>query len=257
MTEAQMNANRENAKKSSGPKTDAGKANSSRNATKHGLTAANPLLPGEEPDGLQRLRNDLCSRFRPVGDGEELLVTRIADLQWRLGRVFSHEAAIIRDNFYNIGQKDKFRDLRYHRQKADAEKDGEPLPAPPTPPDPADLAARAFNMDCAGPNSLLKLSRYEGALDRSIDRCLRQLKVFQTARIAQEPAQEPAKTVAEPAPTPSETANCKTNPRIQADPPPAPSGPQMQPNATLNPVSDAPPTGPGRVNGHADPFEKV
>jgi len=131
MTEAQMNANRENAKKSSGPKTDAGKANSSRNATKHGLTAANPLLPGEEPDGLQRLRNDLCSRFRPVGDGEELLVTRIADLQWRLGRVFSHEAAIIRDNFYNIGQKDKFRDLRYHRQKADAEKDGEPLPRRP------------------------------------------------------------------------------------------------------------------------------
>jgi hypothetical protein len=220
MTEAQMNANRENAQKSSGPKTDAGKANSSRNATKHGLTAANPLLPGEEPDGLQRLRNDLCSRFRPVGDGEELLVTRIADLQWRLGRVFSHEAAIIRDNFYNIGQKDKFRDLRYHRQKADAEKDGEPLPTPPTPPDPADLAARAFNMDCAGPNSLVKLSRYEAALDRAIDRCLRQLNAFQAARKAQEAAQEAAEPPAQPVPTPSESVNYKTNPRNRPNPAP-------------------------------------
>jgi hypothetical protein len=172
MTEAQMNANRENAKKSSGPKTDAGKANSSRNATKHGLTAANPLLPDEDRSGHQRLRDDLYTRFRPVGEGEEMLVSCIADLQWRLSRVLTHEAGIYRDNFYAIGQKDKFRDLRYHRQKADAEKDGEPLPTPPIPPDPADLAARAFNMDCAGPNSLIKLSRYETALDRSIDRCM-------------------------------------------------------------------------------------
>jgi hypothetical protein len=245
MTEAQMNANRENAKKSSGPKTDAGKANSSRNATKHGLTAANPLLPGEEPDGLQRLRNDLCSRFRPVGDGEELLVTRIADLQWRLGRVFSHEAAIIRDNFYNIGQKDKFRDLRYHRQKADAEKDGEPLPEPLTPPDPADLAARAFNMDCAGPNSLSKLSRYESSIDRSIDRSLRQLKAFQSARKAHEQAQNPDETVAEttvePPATPANTVNYKTNPRNRPNPAPeAPPEPletfRTYPRASGDPV---------------------
>jgi hypothetical protein len=241
MTEAQMNANRENAKKSSGPKTDAGKANSSRNATKHGLTAANPLLPGEEPDGLQRLRNDLCSRFRPVGDGEELLVTRIADLQWRLGRVFSHEAAIIRDNFYNIGQKDKFRDLRYHRQKADAEKDGEPLPEPLTPPDPADLAARAFNMDCAGPNSLSKLSRYESSIERSIDRSLRQLKAYQSARKAQEPVESHDDTVAVPLTTPANTVDYKTNPRNRPNPAPeAPPEPletfRTYPRASAGPV---------------------
>jgi len=172
MTEAQMNANRENAKKSTGPRSDAGKANSSRNATKHGLTSANPLLPGEEPDGLQRLRDDLYGRFRPVGEGEELLVTRIADLQWRLSRVLTHEAGIYRDNVGAIQQKDKFHEDRYNRQQAEAERRGEPLPTPPIPPDPADLAARAFNMDCAGPNSLIKLSRYETALDRSIDRCM-------------------------------------------------------------------------------------
>jgi hypothetical protein len=136
MTEAQMNANRENAQKSTGPRSDAGKANSSRNATKHGLTAANPLLPSEDPEELQILRQDHYFRYQPVGPAEELLVTRIADIQWRLSRVFTHEAGIYRDNFHAIAKKDEFRELRYHRQKADAEKDGEPLPAPPTPPRP-------------------------------------------------------------------------------------------------------------------------
>ena len=234
MTEAQMNANRENAKKSSGPKTDAGKANSSRNATKHGLTSANPLLPGEDPAGLHSLRIDLFTRFRPVGDGEEMLVQRIAEAQWRLSRVLTHEAGIHRDNFHAIAKKDEFRDLRYHRQKADAEKDGEPLPAPPTPPDPADLAARAFNMDCAGPNSLLKLSRYETTLDRSIDRCIKQLQVFQAARNAQKPVE----TVPEPFPTPAETTDCKTNPSPRPAAAPDPLTPPMQPNATPNPASE-------------------
>jgi hypothetical protein len=241
MTEEQINANRENAQKSTGPRSDAGKAASSRNATKHGLTGANPLLPGEDPARLENLRIDLFHRFRPVGDGEELLVTRIADAQYRLSRVFSHEAAIIRDNFYNIGQKDKFRDLRYHRQKADAEKDGEPLPAPLAPPDPEDLAARAFNMDCAGPNSLLKLSRYESALGRSIDQSLRQLKAFQAARQAQEPVESHDDTVAEPLTTPANTVNYKTNPRNRPNPAPeAPPEPletfRTYPRASNGPV---------------------
>jgi hypothetical protein len=240
MTEAQVNANRENAKKSSGPKTDAGKANSSRNATKHGLTGANPLLPGEDPDGLQRLRDDLCNRFRPVGDGEEMLVYRIADAQWRLSRVFHYEAGIYRDNFYAIAKKDEFRELRYNRQKADAEAAGEPLPTPLAPPDPDDLAARAFNMDCAGPNSLVKLSRYETALERSIDRCIKQLQVFQTARNAQKPAE----AVPEPAPTPSESTNCKTNPESAAEAPPSPAAQPVQRNATLKPAFETDPTPP-------------
>jgi hypothetical protein len=45
-TEAQINANRENAKKSTGPRTAEGKAASSRNGLKHGLRAVRiPQLP--------------------------------------------------------------------------------------------------------------------------------------------------------------------------------------------------------------------
>src|ERR1039458_4469977 len=91
-TEAQTNANRRNAAKSTGPRTTEGKAASSRNALKHGLCADQHPLPGEDPEGFRLLLDDLFGRFRPVGDGEETLVLRIAADQWRLDRALPMEA---------------------------------------------------------------------------------------------------------------------------------------------------------------------
>ena len=240
MTEAQMNANRENAKKSTGPRSAAGKATSSRNATTHGLTAVNLFLPGEAPEDHQRLRVNLYTTFRPVGEGEEDLVDRIANAQWCLCRVPEQEAGVYRDNFHAVRRMDEFREKCYNDRKAQAEKDGTPMPAPFIPPDPADLAARAFNMDCAGPNSILKLSRYATALDRAVDRCLRLLKVYQTARLSHPEAQEAQEaqvpvesaapsfedTIAEASVTPPEPVDYKTNPIPRRNPAPeAPSEP--------------------------------
>ena len=70
-TEAQINANRENAKKSSGPRSAQGKAASSRNGLKHGLCAGQHILPGEDPEEFLLLLKDLFDHFRPVGPGEE------------------------------------------------------------------------------------------------------------------------------------------------------------------------------------------
>jgi len=197
MSEAQTNANRENAQKSSGPRSDAGKAKSSRNATKHGFTSStNPFFPGEEPEEFIALRLDHFTRYQPVGPAEETLIDRIAAAQWRLGRVFSHEAAIHRDSFYNIEVIDSYRGSRYEKRKAEAIADGEPIPERPEVPGPEDLAGRAFNMDCNGPNAIGKLVRYETSLERSIDRSIRLLNAFQTARRAQE-AREAAQQAAQ------------------------------------------------------------
>jgi hypothetical protein len=261
MSEAQTNANRENAQKSSGPRTGAGKANSSRNATKHGFTSnTNPFLPGEEPEEFLALRLDHFTRYQPVGPAEETLIDRIAAAQWRLGRVFSHEAAIHRDSFYNIEVIDSYRASRYEKRKAEATADGEPIPERPEVPGPEDLAGRAFNMDCNGPNAIGKLVRYETSLERSIDRSIRLLNAFQTARKAQEAAQENARTAAEkaarqaednaaedaifaaePPATPPNSTEYKTNPKYRPNrAPEAPSEPLVTfrnyPRASGDPV---------------------
>jgi hypothetical protein len=218
-TEAQINANRENAKKSTGPRTAAGQAASSRNGLKHGLCADKHLLPGEDPEDFLSLVQDLLDRFRPVGDGEEKLVLRIAAGQWRLDRAFPMEAGIYRDRFHDVAHKDEIRQMRYDRKKAETEEDGKPVPPPPTPPIEGDLLARGFNVDCEGPNSFVKLARYETSIERSIDRCLRQLKAFQAARTTPHPEgpepPEPPETKPEPAPEPPTTDDYKTNPILE------------------------------------------
>src|ERR1022692_3897001 len=146
-TEAQVNANRENARKSSGPRTAEGKAASSRNSLKHGLCANQHLLPGEDPDDFFALVHDLLDRFRPVGEGEEKLVLRIAADQWRLDRVFPMEAGILRDRFYDVAARDGNLQRSYAQHKKNHESKPETVPPPPALPDERDLLARAFDVD--------------------------------------------------------------------------------------------------------------
>jgi len=54
-TEAQINANRLNAQKSTGPVTPEGKARSSLNALKSGIDAWSHIIPGEDPAELEAL----------------------------------------------------------------------------------------------------------------------------------------------------------------------------------------------------------
>ena len=91
----QIRANRRNARKSTGPKTEAGKAASSANALKHGLTAAEAVvLPEEEPEDFERLREGVIADLAPAGALQVALAQRIAVLLWRLDRVARLEAEL-------------------------------------------------------------------------------------------------------------------------------------------------------------------
>ena len=90
---ARLAANRANAGRSTGPRTTAGRAASSRNATPARPPSRQPLLPGEDPADLEALTGG-SSSARPRGGVEELLVDDIVGLVWRLRRLARVEAAL-------------------------------------------------------------------------------------------------------------------------------------------------------------------
>lgn len=92
-SQRKIEANRENSKKSTGPKTPAGKAISSWNSTRHGLLSRK--LPGTARQDKEQFTNLLVSLqqdLEPVGTLEELLVEKIAHEYWRLGIAASFES---------------------------------------------------------------------------------------------------------------------------------------------------------------------
>jgi len=94
-TAAQAAANLANAQNSTGPRTETGKAASSQNALKHGLTAQTVLLPGEDPAAYRRMCDGMFESFAPANTPEKELIQLLCDTQWRLQRCGRLEVAIL------------------------------------------------------------------------------------------------------------------------------------------------------------------
>lgn len=91
-TQSQIDANRLNAQKSTGPRTEAGKEQVRRNALKHGLRAETiRVLPHEDSAEFARKFNLLCDEFRPRTEGEMLLVENATALAWKITRADRYE----------------------------------------------------------------------------------------------------------------------------------------------------------------------
>jgi hypothetical protein len=88
-TQAQITANRLNAKKSTGPRTPEGKAISSQNALKHGLTAKRDIIKSESQTEFNHHRRRFFAELGPSSAIEYLLAERIISLSWRLKRACS------------------------------------------------------------------------------------------------------------------------------------------------------------------------
>jgi hypothetical protein len=93
-TERQKAANQANARHSTGPQTQRGKAVVRLNALRHGLLARDVVLPGESADAFEELLSQVRAEFAPVGPIEELLVDRLVKIMWRLCRLDRVETAL-------------------------------------------------------------------------------------------------------------------------------------------------------------------
>jgi hypothetical protein len=92
-TEAQIAANRRNAQKSTGPRTEEGKKRSSLNALEHGCRSRVLVLPTEDFGEFERQSRDWQLSFRPRNSAEEILVERLIRLDWLSKRILQAETA--------------------------------------------------------------------------------------------------------------------------------------------------------------------
>jgi hypothetical protein len=120
VSERKLRANRENAKKFTGPRTARGKAYSRQNAIKHGLFTRAPiefLLLRENPRDYDALLNDLREQYQPIGRAEVLEVERMAQSWWRLKRASRFEMATIRVAVRDLGRKELARQEEHSEQR--------------------------------------------------------------------------------------------------------------------------------------------
>jgi hypothetical protein len=93
ISEKKLTANRLNAKKSTGPKTNEGKATSARNAQSHGLFCRDVVIAGESEEEFRELRQEFIKSLRPQDVVELALVDGIVIAQWKLRRLHAAEKA--------------------------------------------------------------------------------------------------------------------------------------------------------------------
>src|SRR5688572_25008127 len=153
---AQRRANRRNARKSTGPRSAAGRAQARRNAITHGAFCRDALLPGEDPAALCELIVGAYGKFSPQDPIERGLVDRIVDAQWKITRLRRSERFA-----YGIGADRRadhdeadYLHKTWHQGRAprhraalqrvlNAALHDVPLQQPPPPPHPDDLANAA------------------------------------------------------------------------------------------------------------------
>jgi hypothetical protein len=91
---AQIAASRVNGALSHGPASEQGKATSSLNALKTGLTGRTVLLPCEDAALYEAHLARFRELYQPVGGQELALVQSLADTHWRIARIPSLEMGI-------------------------------------------------------------------------------------------------------------------------------------------------------------------
>jgi hypothetical protein len=110
----QIEANRRNAAKSTGPQTEDGKQRSRCNAVRHGLTAETVIGALEDADDYRGFEAAITADYDAQSAVERELVLRLASLLWRLRR-----ATTIETGLFEI-QADQLAGLKKQLQIADS-----------------------------------------------------------------------------------------------------------------------------------------
>ena len=197
-TEAQVRANRLNAQKSTGPRTEAGKAVVAQNAVRHGLLAEKTVISGEDPGQFESYRAQLLAELHPAGAMEAILAERIVGLAWRLRRADRLQAEVF-DTLLARDGRPLARSIR--ASDYSGSEDG---------PDPRDSAlGRVTLKDFTNYRVIDRLGTYERRIEYSLYRTMAELEKVRRLRTITLPAETPNP---EPAETAADESSCETKP---------------------------------------------
>ncbi len=166
-TEAQINATRANAQKSTGPCTPEGKAVVAQNAVQHGLLARAAVLQGEDWEEYTCFHEEMMDELYPDGMQEEELAERIVDLSWRLRRAGRYQNAVF-EALYD----------KYAGEPADPGARPEPIPSVPSDP----VLGRMLLADFSGDRVLERVLLYERRIESSLYRARAELRNLRKER---------------------------------------------------------------------------
>jgi hypothetical protein len=110
ISHAKLEANRRNAKKSTGPRSPEGKRRSALNAMKHAITARIPLLPDEDARAYNERMVFWNEALKPENGLERLQVRQAAHSSWQLDRVQRAQAARLCARAHNEGDDKRYRE---------------------------------------------------------------------------------------------------------------------------------------------------
>jgi hypothetical protein len=153
----QIASNRQNSTLSTGPRTEAGKIASSKNAISHGLSAADPVLAYENRADYEKLVADYTGEYEPDTIHQNFLVSQLAGARWRLDRIQRIENAAID---LIIGAPGEIADTPDHK-----------------------IAQRMLD---SGGDPLPRLERYRASVERSYHRAIKELRLAQIQQIQDE-----------------------------------------------------------------------
>src|SRR5947209_15994119 len=85
-TDQRCVANARNAQHSTGPRSEAGKKRSSKNALKHGLTSQEAVLPNEDASAFQEQLAQWLDHDQPTDPAHAAVIERAVSAKWKLDR---------------------------------------------------------------------------------------------------------------------------------------------------------------------------
>lgn len=159
-------------RKKRGPKTPAGKARVSKNATSHGIWSFHPVvIEGfETKEKWESFLREMFESLAPEGAFEKELAERIAVALWRLRRVTHYETAVVNRQFIETAD-DLYISASYAAGGAEV-------------PDPDEARVAAYSQTRVIPsaNEVDKITRYETHLHRLFIQTLHELEARQARR---------------------------------------------------------------------------